>query len=142
MSVPRVLLLISIFLAAIPLAAQSSLDLNLLAVSPQTNSLANPFRDAPVDAFKFQVNTPAATKTSNPFFLVSPDSKANIARSPVRTVDIADAQGDITCLSMRTYRVKRENPQSDTTTPAGYTTCTPSKRFEIKSAVEVSGAPR
>jgi len=42
---------------------------------------------------------------------------------------------------MRTYRVKRDHPGSDMTRPAGYTTCVPSKRFEVKNAVQVQSEP-
>lgn len=41
------------------------------------------------------------------------------------------------CAYMRTYRVKRDRPASDMTRPAGYTTCVPFKRFEVRSAVQV-----
>jgi hypothetical protein len=45
------------------------------------------------------------------------------------------------CAYMRTYRVKRDHPGSDTTRLAGYTTCVPSKRFEMRSAVQVQSEP-
>jgi len=45
------------------------------------------------------------------------------------------------CAYMRTYRVKREYRNSDEVRPAGYTTCVPSKRFEVRSAVEVHAEP-
>ncbi len=48
------------------------------------------------------------------------------------------------CAYMRTYRVKRTYRDSDVVSPAGYTTCVPSKRFELHSAVQVQteAAPR
>jgi len=45
------------------------------------------------------------------------------------------------CAYMRTYRVKRDIPGSDLTRLAGYTTCFPSKRFEMRSAVQVQSEP-
>ena len=39
------------------------------------------------------------------------------------------------CAYMRTYRVRRKYAGSDVVSPAGYTTCVPAKRFELKSAV-------
>src|ERR1035441_4522009 len=48
---------------------------------------------------------------------------------------------DSYCAYMRTYRVKRDHPGSDATRPAGYTTCVPSKRFEVRSAVQVQSEP-
>jgi hypothetical protein len=142
MSVPRLLLILSLSLsfAAIPLAAQSSSDINLLASTPQTMSLTNPFRDAPADPFRLRINPQIETTPTNPFSALSLDSRTNVVLGSPRKVEIVDAQGEVTCLSMRTYRVKRDRPQSDVTVPAGYSTCTPSKRFEVKSAVEKSGA--
>jgi|SRR5271169_3460729 len=53
----------------------------------------------------------------------------------------ASPGGDTSCAFMRTYRVKRDHPGSDVTRPAGYTTCVPSNRFEVKSAVQVQSEP-
>ncbi|PYX26030.1 MAG: hypothetical protein DMG87_00540 [Acidobacteria bacterium] len=39
-----------------------------------------------------------------------------------------------TCLKMRSYYVERESRHSDVTNPIGYSTCTPSTRFDIKRA--------
>jgi hypothetical protein len=41
------------------------------------------------------------------------------------------------CAYMRTYRVRREYRNSDVVSPSGYTTCVPSARFEVRSAVQV-----
>ncbi len=41
------------------------------------------------------------------------------------------------CAYMRTYRVKRQYRDTDVVAPAGYTTCVPSNRFELHSAVQV-----
>jgi hypothetical protein len=38
------------------------------------------------------------------------------------------------CLKMRSYYVEREAKHSDVTHPIGYSTCTPSTRFDIKLA--------
>jgi|ERR1022692_2421097 hypothetical protein len=40
-----------------------------------------------------------------------------------------------TCYSIRTYRVVRDDPQSDSTSAAGYSTCQPVTRFRIENAV-------
>jgi len=39
---------------------------------------------------------------------------------------------DATCFTMRTYMVKRDDRDSDTVHPVGYTTCQPSPRFDVK----------
>jgi hypothetical protein len=48
-------------------------------------------------------------------------------RAPVLTTDD-------TCYSMRTYRVTRDDPESDSTRPAGYSTCQPAAWFHVKDA--------
>jgi hypothetical protein len=45
------------------------------------------------------------------------------------------------CAYMRTYRVKRDHPGSDLTRPAGYTTCVPAERFEMRNAMQVPSEP-
>ena len=44
------------------------------------------------------------------------------------------------CAYMRTYRVRREYRGSDEVSPAGYTTCVSSNRFEVRSAVQTEPA--
>jgi hypothetical protein len=48
---------------------------------------------------------------------------------------LADSLGS-SCAYMRTYRVKRQQRGSDAVAPAGYTTCVPTRHFEMKSAVQ------
>lgn len=48
----------------------------------------------------------------------------------------SEANSDNYCAYMRTYRVKRKYRRSDVVGPAGYTTCVPTKRFEMRSAVQ------
>jgi hypothetical protein len=45
-------------------------------------------------------------------------------------------QNDATCYSIRSYRVKRDDPESDSTRLVGYSTCQPSNRFQVKAADE------
>jgi hypothetical protein len=41
---------------------------------------------------------------------------------------------DNVCYYGRSYRYKRESRDSDLTVPAGYTTCTPRSKFQVKNA--------
>jgi hypothetical protein len=43
-------------------------------------------------------------------------------------------QDEKTCYTLRTYRVARENPESDSTRPAGYSTCQRATRFQLRTA--------
>jgi hypothetical protein len=42
---------------------------------------------------------------------------------------------DYACLTLRTYRVVRDDPNSDATRPAAYTSCQPAARFQMKTTV-------
>jgi hypothetical protein len=48
---------------------------------------------------------------------------------------------DLYCAYIRAYRVRREYKHSDMVAPAGYTTCVPTKRMELKSAVQIQVDP-
>jgi hypothetical protein len=45
-------------------------------------------------------------------------------------------QDEAICYTLRTYRVARENPDSDSTRPAGYSTCQRATRFQLRTAVD------
>jgi hypothetical protein len=49
--------------------------------------------------------------------------------------DVADAQfqNDTLCYAMRSYKVARDDPRSDSTHASGYSTCEPAKRFRVQS---------
>lgn len=52
-------------------------------------------------------------------------------------------QNEATCYTLRTYRVTRDDPESDTTRPEGYSTCQRAARFQLRTAVDsVEVAPR
>jgi len=40
-------------------------------------------------------------------------------------------QGDTLCYTMRSFKVARDDPQSDSTHAAGYSTCQPAARFHV-----------
>jgi len=45
---------------------------------------------------------------------------------------VLDPNLQATCFKLRTYVVRRDGPKSDVVHPAGYTTCQPAPRFEVK----------
>lgn len=46
---------------------------------------------------------------------------------------VVDSNGP-TCYAIRSYVVARDSKDSDSTHPAGYSTCQPSNRYQVKSA--------
>jgi len=76
------------------------------------------------------------------FDSIQNDSESAESAPPVRVRPLfTPAQGDTFCLSLRTYRVARVSADSDVTRPAGYSTCQPSARFQVKTAVESREIP-
>jgi hypothetical protein len=60
---------------------------------------------------------------------------SDVKPSAIDWLDHPNAQD---CAYIRTYRVKRQARGSDVVAPAGYTTCVPSGRFEMRSAVRTT----
>ena len=62
--------------------------------------------------------------------ILRPNANAGMFNSGVEPQLNADA----TCYSIRSYVVARDAKDSDSTHPAGYSTCLPSDRYHVKSA--------
>jgi hypothetical protein len=141
MSIPRVvgLLLLSLFCVA-TLAAQASPDSNFVATPPKIRALENPFRPAPADLFQLQVAPLRDASGAN--LLMDVASGETHVVYPQMVGAESDGAGGSICYSMRSYRVKRENPRTDAVKPAGYTVCQPAKRFQLKSAIYKPVSPK
>jgi hypothetical protein len=59
-------------------------------------------------------------------------AKAQMALDLAQSARTLDA--DSTCYAIRSYRVARDSKDSDSTHPAGYSTCRPSNRYQVKNA--------
>jgi hypothetical protein len=120
MCIPRLLvlsLLLSVSVA--PVAAQSSLDRN-----PQPSIRLDQI--IPPSEFRRPVL---------PLGLQPPFHSDGIGLSDQRYVQLrAGEQSDVTCYSIRSYRVTRDDPESDSTSLAGYSTCQPVSQFQLKDA--------
>jgi hypothetical protein len=134
MHIPRLLLLallIAVYVA--PVAAQSSVerDKTPAASQPQLNGLVAPpeFR---AHILPLAPNVRARIRNVQPGLPLdsTPDSTLDA------TLDSGLAQDDADCLTMRTYRVTRDDPQSDSTRLAGYSECQRAARFQVKTAVD------
>jgi hypothetical protein len=49
--------------------------------------------------------------------------------------------GELTCYTIESYRVKRQSPDSDVVEPAGHSTCQRASKYSVKAAVEPGKAP-
>jgi hypothetical protein len=131
MPIPRLLLLALLISACVvPLAAQSSPDKNPVSSRPLLDALITPpeFRvNIPTLEFDVQVADRQHEAIPTP----------QVPKLEFRTQDPTLAQDDTVCFYMRSYRVIRDDPKSDSTRFAGYSECQPAARFQVKSAVDL-----
>jgi hypothetical protein len=116
MSISRLLILLVFLSASVAtLAAQSSdngdrLDVNRLVAPPEFRAHV--------------VSLPAAVRAK------IRDFKSRLPS------DFSMAEDDRDCLTVRKYRVTRDDPTSDYTRLAGYSECQRADRFQVRSAVD------
>ena len=121
------LLALSVCFAGISFAQDARTD-SLRKDSPRRASSRN-------DSFRAKSNPPPDFSAAH----VADGAEDRLVLSMNMKPDAPDSLDDgnaNSCAYMRTYRVKRQARGSDAVTPAGYTTCVPTRRFEMRSAVE------
>jgi hypothetical protein len=132
------LLLFSLLIAlgAASASAQSSPEKNPVAARPADSGQMN-FSDRadlpylnlkpanppqPLDRIRIEEYRPRLNQFGMPHVLIlGPDGLS---------------QDDTLCYAMRAYKVARDNPQSDSTHAAGYSTCQPATRFHVHTTEE------
>ncbi len=130
MYIPRLLLLaLLISVCVVPIAAQSSPDKNPISSRPLLDGLITPpeFRVS-VHALGFQ-----GQRADQP---PMPITKPEVPKLDFDSQISALAEDDAFCLSIRSYRVIRDDPKSDSTRFAGYSECQPAARFQLRTAVD------
>jgi hypothetical protein len=122
------LLLAAIFLCSLPAFTQDS---RLISEKPTIRPLQAPeFRTAPPPRLDEPWRIIPKSDKDKGFVLNTPEmDRKGIAVSPDGPL-----ASDFTCLSIRSYVVKRDTKNSDSVHPAGYSTCVPAKRFSLKTA--------
>jgi len=120
-SLPFLALLLSVCVA--PIAAQSS---------PDKSPVSQPQLDGLVAPPEFRANVPAPGHIAQDGNSSTPTRGFTSLRFFLKP-----EENDTTCFYIRSYRVTRNDPKSDATRPAGYSTCQPATRFQTKSAVEI-----
>jgi hypothetical protein len=120
MRTPRLLILsLLLFVCVAPIAAQSSSD-----GDPQPSI----HLDEITPPLEFR-------RPALPLWVQPPVRSDGIGLSDQRHLQLrAREQNDVTCYSIRSYRVTRDDPESDSTSPAGYSTCQPVSKFQLKDA--------
>jgi hypothetical protein len=130
-------LLVPLLLATVcvaPVAAQSSLAIHAAALAASFQLQPDEIR---VDQNRMRADSDVKFNSAD---LVSGSGHCDLSRRSTEPIyrfaakDEIPADADPTCYSMRSYRVTRDDPQSDSTRLAGYSVCQPSARFQVKSA--------
>ena len=103
--------------------SSSSPDLPLLFLNLQTEQSPT----EPLDRINAREYSPRLSQFSVPHFLLS-----NPDRQPL--------DDDTLCYTMRSYKVARDNPKSDSTHADGSSTCQPAARFHMHS-IELKTSP-
>jgi len=134
-NIPRLLVLPLLFSVCVaPVAAQSSLDRNPVSSQPLTalpqNAQSGIRADQIIPPLDFR--RPVLPLGFQPSFHLD---GIGPSQTILRYVQLpAGEQSDGTCYSIRSYRVTRDDPESDSTRLAGYSTCQPAARFQLKDA--------
>ena len=134
-NIPRLLVLPLLFSVCVaPVAAQSSLDRNPVSSQPLTalpqNAQSGIRADQIIPPLEFR--RPVLPLGFQPSFHLD---GIGLSQTNLRYVQLpAGEQSDGTCYSIRSYRVTRDDPESDSTRLAGYSTCQPAARFQLKDA--------
>ncbi|MGB0009628.1 MAG: hypothetical protein WA474_01110 [Candidatus Sulfotelmatobacter sp.] len=88
----------------------------------------------------FSPNLPSVANPNAPDRILLGDyrpqqSQFSVPRNWLRNNSDWQSQADSVCLKMRTYKVARDGPHTDSTHAAGYSTCQPATRFQTHSIV-------
>jgi hypothetical protein len=128
MHIPRLLvlaLLISPCVARV--AAQSSPDKTAAVSQPRLDGLVAP------PEFRAHV-LPLPARSPN-LRTRNRDIQPQLRSLPFDST-LAQDDRDKVCYSIRSYRVTRDEPGSDSTRLAGYSECQPAARFQVRTAVD------
>jgi hypothetical protein len=126
MSIPRFLLGF-LLLTAVVLLCRSSLVAQTSLYKYPTAASAQSQLDGLVAPLEFGAHVVP----------LSPDEMAKTGGIRTqRRSEFPMASNNKDCFVLRSYQVKRDNPNSDATTPVGYTDCQPAARYQMKVAVE------
>jgi len=136
MYVPRLLLLsLFISLCVVAAAAQSSPNNNSNSSQAASALPRNP--QASTGLFRFHPRLANGQSLSENEGAIGGNDSDVTRMLDSRAQHLLTLQQDEkTCYTIRAYRVVRESPDSDSTRPAGYSTCQPTTRFQLKDAVD------
>jgi len=110
--------------------------------APQINApAAGPAASTSVADREVELQSPASDRTFDKRYGIlrgDPDSAADPFATPAqRYFDRVQREEDGVCYKLRSYKVARDDRDSDSTHPAGYTTCQRASQFQVRNAEEV-----
>ena len=124
-------ILFLLLLISVLMSAQSSPDKSSISPQFEIRALTAPpsFRRNSVSAPSQNGQNQMAAAPLERLLEPSPSQQDRSLAEPFRP------EATSVCFYIRTYRVKRDDPQSDITTPAGYSECQSNTRLELQDAV-------
>ena len=128
MSIPRLLILsLLVLLCAQRVAAQFS--------PARSHTSSKSLRDGLVAPEEFRLSLPAQDFQG----LKEDERPGTRLQTPAEfhARSLTLEQDDEFCLNIRSYRVTRDDPESDSTRLAGYSECQPAARYQMKTAVDM-----
>ena len=109
-----------------------------LGVARMDAQSASVKKSVPAESQSDGLTAPVEFRTHVPPLPQNVENKLVVPRLSSASVQILRRSEDDedTCYYIRSYRVMRDDPGSDETRRAGYTTCQPGSRFQTKTAVD------
>ncbi len=110
-----------------PVSAQSLLDGDSAALQPQLKLPTDSADRIHVDQFHLPATALLSSPSGDPLQTSTGPAYRFLRQEP------QSEDSSTVCYSMRSYRVVRDDPDSDSTRLAGYSTCQRSNRFQVKT---------
>lgn len=140
MPIPRLLAFAAALICSVSASAQSEPLSRPIEQQHPNAAVAEPWRIIPIPAPDSEPATPVDVLNLRgqklPTWATNTDAPTSLAFSPQMfppPTAIHPAPDDL-CYAIRSYVVARDDKDSDSTHPAGYSTCQSARRYQLKNA--------
>lgn len=138
------LLTAALMLCCLPVLAQDKQPKAEVVVERPSSQIVRPTPDfstdrtAPSEPWLVVWNQPAELVSGQNPLVTEHIEQSRLSQSksvPALRLQVETLDADVTCYTIRTYVVARDSKDSDSTHPAGYSTCQPSVQYQLKTTV-------
>jgi hypothetical protein len=130
------LLLAALLICSLPAFSQDQ-EMSTAQIPANGASVSGANRNAaatPSEPWKIIPNPPSDLNSDSADHVRVDQFRLN--QGPVISPWVVPLDADTTCYTMRSYVVARDSKDSESTHPAGYSTCQPASRYRVKTTVE------